>query len=201
MRQWDADVFRGPVKYIYPDEHPEWLRMKEFDGGPSGAKVRTGTTNNLAANSKIFSREGLNLQFDKTLRFSGGEDVDLFRRAVAKGTVIRWVATAEVQEKQTGNRLTSNWHVRRTEAISASVTYIDMRLMTPAHRPKFLFYRCARIIPKIATDFLHVLLAPLARHSTEAKYFKLQKRVAKFKGVILGAHHTLPRPYEQVVES
>ncbi|MEJ2117431.1 MAG: glycosyltransferase [Alphaproteobacteria bacterium] len=122
IEEWNADVFHGPVKLIYPENHPEWMRAKSFDGGARGAILETASTNNTLARARLFSDEGLGLRFDTHLRFTGGSDVELFRRAVKAGAVIRWVDDAFVTEHVSDQRLAAKWLLGRTcrEAANAS---------------------------------------------------------------------------------
>jgi len=195
MRTWRADIFRGPVEYVYPPNQPEWLKMKAYDGGATGSRVKTAITNNLAVNARIFSDQGFGLRFDTRLRFSGGSDVALSRLATASGAIIRWVREARVKEHQHGERLTSAWLRSRVERTAAT----DLVLLTEHHGAaaglRLVMARSPRLTLQAVLRFMATLLFTARENrASQATHFAGLK-LARAKGYIRGALGALPQPY------
>jgi len=199
IRRSDADVFRGPVEYIYPDDQPEWLRMKPFDGGPTGSLVRSGTTNNLAAKASLFAADGQNLRFDTRLRFCGGEDVELFQRATNNGSQIRWVGEAVTIERQRGVRLSQKWILNRTRNVSASTLSIKMDKEGTQPALSLALRRSARLVMQAALQCLIIPLLVVRPHQASHQVFKVRKKISRLHGFLLAANGALPSPYKQDV--
>jgi succinoglycan biosynthesis protein ExoM len=198
MRKWDADVFRGPVNYIYPEQQADWLRMKEFDAGPTGSFVKTAITNNLAMRAIIFAASGLGLRFDARFRLTGGSDVALSRAATARGVSVRWVREARVLERQSGRRLTAKWLRERAERSAAT----DLRIMMAdeGKSPALLFVmkRCSllllKALLKIAALPALLVIPSRAASNVHSAQLKLQRARGYLRGLIA----SLPIPYAQI---
>ncbi len=95
-----ADVVRGPVVTVYPENTPQWIA----DGGfyqrsacETGQASRWANTGNVLFNfRKLVNQWGL--YFNTSYRLTGGEDMDFFSRAYDKGALIVWTNNAIVYE-------------------------------------------------------------------------------------------------------
>jgi len=196
LRRWDNDVFRGPVKYIYPARQPSWLRLKSFDGGPTGTLVRRATTNNCVARAALFSSDGAGLRFDNRLRFCGGEDIELFARANKRGAYIRWVSEATVIEYQRSGRLSGRWLLERTRNVSASTLTIQKyhdgwrRACTSAG------WKSLRILLQITIQLAMLPIFALKPDSGRKRIFKIRKKISRVHGMVLALSNRVPQPYQ-----
>lgn len=195
---WEADIFRGPVKFIYPDGHPEWKRMKPFDGGPTGKILKSGTTNNTAARAWLFSEDGLGLRFDTSLRFTGGSDIELFNRASRHGAVIRWVREASMHEHVSGARLTSKWHLRRTERVAANKILFMIRDAGFGVALRFAMQKSFRLAIQLALQSILIPLTVIAPRRAASETFKLRNKFARMKGYMMPILGRSLEPYRTV---
>lgn len=110
----EAEVIVGEVVPVYAPA-PDWLGPPRPDRTPDGQVMPGAATNNTVAARRLF--DGMDLRFDETIGFGGGSDTELFRRAAARGVVIRWTAHAKVDEVWPPVRLTMGWHRRRAFSV------------------------------------------------------------------------------------
>lgn len=118
MEKYKADGVLGPVKPRFVAAPPEWvLKAGMFDRPNSqnyatGMKLeaaQTGTGNALIRRSVFEAGEGpFRRQFG-----SGGEDIDFFRRAMAKGKVFIWCDEAVAFETVPQERTRVKFQVKR----------------------------------------------------------------------------------------
>jgi len=193
--KWDADIFRGPVRYVYPETQPDWLRLKSFDGGSTGSPIKTAITNNLAMSAEIFSISGLGLRFDNRLRFTGGSDVALSRQATAKGATIRWIREAEVLEKQYGRRLTKAWLLERTERVAATDIAIIASQGSQKAALRLATARCPRLVLQAALKFLLIPAVAWRPAQMASIYYAAICKLFRARGLIRGLSGRLPSPY------
>lgn len=182
--KWKADVFHGPVELIYPDNHPEWMRMKSFDGGAAGTILETAATNNTMASSWLFAPDGLGLRFDIRLRFTGGSDVDLFRRAVKAGAIIRWLDNVLVTERIFERRLSAKWLLGRTRREAANISTFTLDEHGFAAALRLSTARCGRLTMEIAYHTSMFALTVVWREISYQHLFKIRKKFAKASGYL-----------------
>lgn len=103
----------GPVRALYPDAAPGWLRKADLHSTRpvfTSRGVDTGYTSNaIVRRVKV---EGV--RFDVALGRSGGEDTDFFTRLHEAGHVFRAVASAGVTERVALDRMGLGWLMRRS---------------------------------------------------------------------------------------
>jgi succinoglycan biosynthesis protein ExoM len=111
-----CDGILGPVRAFYEQRPPGWIQKGRFyDKEPSfpNGKIldwQETRTSNALVRRPIFK--------DKDNRFDpkfgrGGEDLDLFKRLIAKGLVFRWSTDAIVFESVPAERCTRSFMLRR----------------------------------------------------------------------------------------
>lgn len=115
------DGVQGPVRRVYPDEAPDWLRREPLRVLPSGAPLDSVATGNVMFRRILADRVGC---FDTWFRFSGGEDRDFFFRAIDSGAHIIWEQSAVVSTTLVPSRMTLRWqlaHSFRTALMSNQI--------------------------------------------------------------------------------
>jgi succinoglycan biosynthesis protein ExoM len=182
--EWDADAFHGPVELVYPENHPQWMRMKSFDGGVNGAILEGAATNNTMAWSRLFSSDGLGLRFDTRLRFSGGSDIELFRRAVRGGAVIRWINDAFVTVHIPPQRRSATWLLKRTRRETANASNFFIAEHGFGATLWFAARKCGRLTLEMAFHMGMAILAVRQRESAARHAFKAKSKLSKLAGLI-----------------
>jgi succinoglycan biosynthesis protein ExoM len=117
-----ADVVRGAVVPVFPDEAPAWIRDGDFFGWPKqrrvgggitisdgpeladGAELASASSNNVLV--RMAAVRALALRFDTTLTFTGGTDALFFRQMKLAGCRIVYAAGARVREAVPPQRAT-----------------------------------------------------------------------------------------------
>jgi len=105
----------GPVRPYFDNEPPRWLlksRICERPAHPTGLQLdwRQTRTGNVLLQASLF-REG-QLAFDPQYG-TGGEDVDFFKRAMARGYRFVWCEEAPVYELVPPERCRKSYHLKR----------------------------------------------------------------------------------------
>jgi succinoglycan biosynthesis protein ExoM len=100
LRRYHADGVLGPVLPVFQVPPPKWVLTGKLFERPryrTGDRIpwRMGRTGNVLYQKGVFSETGE--LFDPKFG-SGGEDLDLSRRIVQKGCVLRWCDEAPVYE-------------------------------------------------------------------------------------------------------
>jgi N-acetylglucosaminyldiphosphoundecaprenol N-acetyl-beta-D-mannosaminyltransferase len=109
-----AEAVYGPVRTLFPDGTPDWVRAGNFFKSPDfsdGQSISYAGSNNVLISWPFLLRTGL--RFDEKFRYSGGSDTLLFMQARKAGMTIAWAAQAEVSETVPLARLTPDWIIRR----------------------------------------------------------------------------------------
>jgi glycosyltransferase involved in cell wall biosynthesis len=117
LRELNADGVLGPVKPKFEATPPGWVvkgKICERDFFKTGTVLdnpRYTRTGNVLLSKKLFDdKENLfNKEFGKT----GGEDVDFFRRMIAKGHNFIWCNEAPVYEFVSAERLKRKYFIKR----------------------------------------------------------------------------------------
>jgi GT2 family glycosyltransferase len=186
------------VKYIYPDGHPEWLRIKEFDGGPTGSPVRTAVTNNLSVRANVFSDPDLGLRFSTLFRFSGGEDVDFSRRAALGGARVLWVREAAVTEHQQGDRLNAYWLLERTERDAAIILTILAQQRGKGAAWRRALVRCPRLVLQAGLKTAALPFAIIAGRQPSDVLHQAKAKLYRARGYARAIARFMPEPYAQI---
>ena len=110
----DADVVKGFVRALYPDDTPPYVlagNPYQRDYGPTGTRLRVSAAGNVLFRRALAVDN--NIRFDERFGRSGGEDTDFFRRYGALGA--RMVASREavVSEIVPHERVTADYFRRR----------------------------------------------------------------------------------------
>lgn len=112
--RWQADVVHGPVRPVFAETPPDWIRdggyfqqpRSRWDGEPlewpDGKELGSAATNNVLLSARMLRDTGQ--RFDPRFNLSGGEDKLFFRTLRARGYRIVWAADAKVEETVPGDR-------------------------------------------------------------------------------------------------
>lgn len=114
LRTTDADVILGPVKAIYDQASPGWMRQLDTHSTAPvdvGGTIRTGYSCNVLIDRACPALAGL--RFDVGLGQSGGEDTAFFTHAYRRGAQFALSAPAIVHEKVPPGRARFSWLARR----------------------------------------------------------------------------------------
>lgn len=107
----------GPVKPFFVEEPPAWIvrgRICERSSFPSGTSLtdsRYTRTGNVLLSAAIF--DGESLPFDPRFGKTGGEDVDFFKRMMARGMSFVWDDEAVVYEAVPPERMKRKYFLKR----------------------------------------------------------------------------------------
>jgi succinoglycan biosynthesis protein ExoM len=108
-----ADGAFGPVRAIYPEDAPDWIRRRDYhSAAPApGEEIMTGYCGNAILRWRGAPWYGL--RFDPARGRSGGEDTDFFFRVHAMGARFAFAADALATEPVAPERLSFAWLRRR----------------------------------------------------------------------------------------
>ena len=193
MDNYPADVYDGFCILIYPRNAPDYLQIQPYRGN-CGEYLRFASTRNVLLNRKLVAENGYNLRFRDVLKYSGGEDYELFRRAMMHGITIRRCTGAIVYETVTSNRAKLAWNlVRRYHFAQSSV------LVSQLHNG--ILYTIIRKstlgILKILSGMFGMPLFPLWPISFRIRkhVFKSMCRIAYGFGLFAGLLNIFGQPY------
>lgn len=149
-----SDGALGPVRPYFDTPPPNWLVKSEICERP---EPPTGTlldytqtrTGNALINARVFKELGLS--FD-TRFASGGEDVDFFKRAMAKGCKFTWTNDAAVYELVTPDRMKLSFHTKRK--------LLEGYIATMRHHDKFVT-RLKKAAKNVVAIIAYALLLPV----------------------------------------
>ena len=119
-----VDGVQGPVRRVYPDGTPDWLRRVSLRILPSGEPLDSVGTGNVMFRRILADRVG---GFDTWFRFSGGEDRDFFFRAIDSGAHIIWEQSAVVSETVVPSRMTIRWQLAHAFRTALMANHIRTR--------------------------------------------------------------------------
>lgn len=109
-----ADVVLGPVRAVYRDDAPYWLRrLDPHSTAPvhAGGAIRTGYSCNVLMD--LSSPAFAGARFDTALGRSGGEDTAFFTHAYRRGAIFAEAPSAVVTEEVPAERARLGWLARR----------------------------------------------------------------------------------------
>lgn len=110
----NSDVVLGPVKAVYNEDAPEWMKKGDFHSTYPvfvGEEIITGYSCNVLINCK--SEKFANLRFDLSRGKSGGEDTEFFNNMWRLGAKISYAPKAWVFEIVPFNRANFTWLKKR----------------------------------------------------------------------------------------
>ncbi len=115
LEQHAADGVLGPVKPYFESDPPQWIKKGEFFERldyPTGYKL---TWSEARTGNVLFTKNCLNSDETpfKPEFGAAGEDVDFFRRMMAKGCLFVWCSEAAAYELVPPSRCTSRYLLRR----------------------------------------------------------------------------------------
>lgn len=192
----DADVYTGPVRFLYPAGYAEWLENKGLWNLPYGKVLKRAATNNVMFKSELL-KPPFDLLFDTRLEFSGGSDIDFFMTAAHKGATIRYVDDAVVSEVVAENRLRLSWRLYRQYASSASHIFSKCKLFG---FKKTLIHSSQEVFRRISAGLLRLLCSPFyllaGRGSFKRCCYHGFRHFAKAAGIVAGLLGRRPSPYK-----
>jgi succinoglycan biosynthesis protein ExoM len=109
-----ADAVLGPVRAIYGDGAPAWMRKGDFHSTRPvwiGGEIRTGYTCNVLLDMRSPHIRGR--RFALALGQSGGEDTHFFTQVTDAGGRIAFAETALLEEPVPATRASLGWLVKR----------------------------------------------------------------------------------------
>ena len=109
-----ADAVLGPVRAVYSDAAPGWMRRGDFHSTNPvwvGGEIRTGYTCNVVLRraSPVVAGRRFNLALGRT----GGEDTEYFARMHEAGGMIAYAPLALVEEPVPHGRTRFSWLTKR----------------------------------------------------------------------------------------
>jgi len=115
MASGDADVVVGPIRAIYPDHAPSWMRRLGVHDtrpelGPDGRPI-AGHSCNVLMDLASPALEGL--RFDLARGASGGEDTAFFDAACRAGARLALAPAARLDEPVAPSRVRLDWLLKR----------------------------------------------------------------------------------------
>jgi len=114
---YKADTVLGPVKPHFETTPPPWIvkgkicERKSFKTGTVLRNASDTRTGNALLQKKLFGND--KDLFSPAFGRTGGEDVDFFRRVMAKGCVVAWCDEAVVYEIVPPERLKKTYYLKR----------------------------------------------------------------------------------------
>ncbi|WP_409457212.1 MULTISPECIES: glycosyltransferase [unclassified Rhizobium] len=113
-RSTKADAVLGPVRSVYADTAPRWMRVGDFHSTLPvwvNGEIRTGYTCNVLL--RLSSQSLAGRRFNLALGHTGGEDTEFFSHMHDAGGKIAFAEKAYVYEPVTENRADLSWLAKR----------------------------------------------------------------------------------------
>jgi len=140
-----ADVVRGPVVPILPDDTPTWIKDGDFFGWPrrhpdtgksrleDGQEIPSAATNNVLVRWSPVRESGF--RFDEGLALRGGEDSLFFRQMYFAGFRIVYAANARVREAVPAERASLRYLLRASYRVGSNKLARKYRAKSGNDRP------------------------------------------------------------------
>lgn len=109
-----ADAVLGPVRSVYPDAAPGWMREGDFHSTVPvwvNGEIRTGYSGNVIL--RRLSPKVIGRRFSLALGQTGGEDTEFFAELYGAGGRIGFAPRAVVYEPVPNNRARFSWLAKR----------------------------------------------------------------------------------------
>jgi len=195
----EADVYTGPVRYIFPAGYAEWLENKGISKTSDGYLLKRASTNNVMFSSRLLMNPLTKLEFDTNMAFTGGSDSDFFMRVVHQGGRIVFVKDAVVSEVVLDNRLRLHWRLKRQYRSSANRIYIESKLYG---FQKTLITALRELARHLIEGSLRLVTSPLymfvGQINFKRSYYHGLRHFAKAAGIISGLFGKHPQPYKKI---
>jgi succinoglycan biosynthesis protein ExoM len=111
--QDDADVVFGPVRAVYQEGAPRWLREADLHSISPVRRPGHGLETGYTCNTLVVRDRLGDLKFDPRLGRSGGEDTVFFHEMSTRGAKLSFAPAAIVTEIVTSQRVRLNWLLKR----------------------------------------------------------------------------------------
>jgi len=197
-QKYQAEVYSGPVRYIFPEDYADWLGNKGDAETPDGTHKKSASTNNAMVNKSVIDPNGFNLRFDHHMAYTGGEDTDFFIRYEKMGGKIIHVRQAVVAETVKKNRLTIFWRLKRQYGSSTNRVYVNKKIMGDSKAIALALKECLR---HIIEGTLGLMFSPLfilkGKNTFKRKYYHGLRHFAKASGSLIGIFNLQPKPYKK----
>lgn len=132
---FNADIVAGPVVRVLPENSPNWIRSKVFDG----KRFKTGTVLDICASGNvIFKTEMItkeNTRFDLMYSLTGSEDTKFFMTLKKLGYTIIFSNEAVIYEWVPSDRVKLKYLLKREFSNSVNFVHIEREL-----EKKYLIY-------------------------------------------------------------
>jgi glycosyltransferase involved in cell wall biosynthesis len=157
----DADVVRGRIEPILPDDAPSWIedghffewpRRRPDTGEPElkdGQEINSAATNNVLVRRSSVGDSGI--RFDEGLAFTGGTDALFFQRMGLAGYRIIYAANARVRETIPAERASLRYLFRASYKLGANKLARKRRKKQGNESLLRAFLLVARRIPRECT--------------------------------------------------
>ena len=193
LRESGADAVVGPVLALFKGDVPTWLREfreREYPKFDDGSKLHDGWTSNcLVQLSRVVS---MDLAFDPSLNFIGGEDQLFFRQMITRGGVIAYAARAIVWEHLPAARRSVQFVLKRSFRRGNSVAICDGRLDSS---PLRFIIRAGKGVALMT--FGLVRLVPMALLHGKAAAIETSFEIARGAGMLAGLLKMSYQPYRR----
>jgi GT2 family glycosyltransferase len=126
--RYRADIVGGPVFPVY-EQKDHWLTGTGLfmpPGLPSGTVPMIFGAGSMLVRASVLA-EYLPEPFPNEYAFTGGSDLDFFRRCRSDGRRFAWAGEAHVFEAVPGSRLTLSWLLRRAFRVGNILTRVDRK--------------------------------------------------------------------------
>lgn len=198
-RQYPGDIYCGPVSYILPHDAPAGLMKKGKAVPETGKEMRAISTANLLIRASLFDATGLGLRFDERMRFTGGSDKELFRRAHKKGARAISVSDALVEETIPAERLSSKWQLRRHMRTAVNDSQIHLLHRGRTYAFIYAVLKLITLFPRAALRGLASILFTLFDRPKARRYrFNAARDLAVITGFFMPLFGRGLEPYSKV---
>lgn len=186
-----SDAVLGPVKPVYPEGTPAWVRRSRVFEGWNHAdrsQIAEAATNNVLVRSDFIRQH--RIEFDLRMQACGGSDYRFFRQCVHAGMVINWSSSAVVFEDIPHSRTQWRWMAQRQIRLGNTFA-VDARLSRQLPRIISLY---AVGLARAMLGFITLpLLAVSSRLGTSAAVHLLRGI-----GIVSGIHGYRHEEYDQI---
>ncbi len=114
LEEDDADVVFGPVRAVYLDDAPTWLRDADLHSIRPVRRAGHGIETGYTCNVLLVRGSAENLEFNPELGRSGGEDTIFFDQMHRRGARLSFAPTAIVTEIVSAPRARLDWLLKRS---------------------------------------------------------------------------------------
>ncbi len=148
MDESGATAVFGPVRGVYGEAAPRWMRMGSFHHMTpevdAGGQVRTGHTSNVLFSLRhpAFADRRFDLAFGR----SGGEDTEFFAMAKANGAHLAPAPLAIAYEDVPKERAQLGWLVKRRFRMGQTHGNVIGRSAGPVRRISLAFVASAKVV-------------------------------------------------------